>query len=169
MYIDFITTPIGILEIKASERGITHVIFTESAYEEGMVRSNKIVKNCKQQLEEYFEGKRSTFNFPLAQQGTVFQQAVWACLLNIPFGQVASYQDIANGINNSKAVRAVGAANGKNPIAIIVPCHRIIGSNGSLTGYAGGLERKSWLLKHEGIKLKQDNANHDRQAQLFNE
>ena len=88
---------------------------------------------------------------PLDTQGTPFQNGVWQALLSVPFGKTMTYGDIAKQLNNPKAVRAVGAANGKNPISIIVPCHRIIGANSKLTGYAGGLERKSWLLKHEGI------------------
>jgi len=93
----------------------------------------------------------STFDVPLDTNGTVFQQSVWQALLTVPFGQSQTYGYIANQLNNPKAVRAVGAANGKNPISIIVPCHRIIGANAKLTGYAGGLDRKLWLLKHEGL------------------
>lgn len=171
MYTEFIATPIGTLEIRASQQGITHVVFTDAACETRAVYSNKIVSDCKQQLEEYFSGKRKAFNISLDQQGTVFQKSVWGCLLKVPFGQVASYQDIAGMINNTKAVRAVGAANGKNPISIIVPCHRIIGSDGSLTGYAGGLDRKLWLLKHEGVEIEREKNSHhsDRQVQLFDE
>lgn len=153
MYQDFLTTPIGTLTIKASKRRITHVEFTDSAQEPRSTYPNKITDTCKQQLNEYFLGKRKVFNVALDQQGTDFQTSVWDCLLKIPFGETASYQDIAKMIDNPKAVRAVGAANGKNPIAIIVPCHRIIGSNGTLTGYAGGLDRKYWLLKHEGVEI----------------
>ena len=152
MYIDFINTPIGTIEIRASQQGITKVVFSESTGNATFV--NEITRNCKQQLKEYFEGKRKVFDLPLNQQGTIFQKSIWDCLIEIPFGQIASYGDIAKMINNPKAVRAVGAANGKNPIGIIVPCHRVIGSNGTLTGYAGGLERKAWLLEHEGIELK---------------
>lgn len=101
------------------------------------------------QLEQYFVGERQQFSVPLAATGTEFQQKVWQALTQIPYGQVCSYQDLANVINNPKAVRAVGMANGKNPISIIVPCHRVIGKNGKLTGYAGGLDSKQWLLEHE--------------------
>ena len=168
MYVDFITTPIGILEIKASQVGVTSVMFSEQENKAAVVCRSEIVNVCKQQLEEYFSGARKIFNFPLDQQGTDFQKTVWACLLKIPFGQVASYQDIANMISNPKAVRAVGAANGKNPISIILPCHRVIGSNKSLTGYAGGLGRKLWLLQHEGIEVRQEtHTNNDSQIQLF--
>jgi len=157
MYIDYMNTPIGILKIQASEQGITRVDF--SASENKAVHTSKLTNRCKQQLKEYFDGKRKTFDLVLDQQGTLFQKTIWDCLIQIPFGQAVSYLDIANMANNSKAVRAVGAANGKNPISIIVPCHRVIGSNGTLTGYAGGLERKSWLLKHEGIAFKGSEEN----------
>jgi methylated-DNA-[protein]-cysteine S-methyltransferase len=100
-------------------------------------------------LSEYFAQKRKHFQLPLAAKGTNFQQGVWAALCNIEYGQTASYLDIATNVGNPKACRAVGAANGKNPIAIVVPCHRIIGSNGTLTGYAGGMNRKSYLLALE--------------------
>ena len=92
-------------------------------------------------------------------QGSRFQTSVWRCLTKIPFGKTRTYRDIADMLNNHKAVRAVGGANGRNPISIIVPCHRVIGSNGSLTGYAGGIERKLWLLKHENIDVKASKAN----------
>ncbi|MCT6700255.1 methylated-DNA--[protein]-cysteine S-methyltransferase [Rheinheimera sp. 4Y26] len=101
------------------------------------------------QLKEYFAGQRTCFSLPLAATGTAFQQQVWQALLHIPYGQSCSYGAIADFIQNPKAVRAVGAANGRNPLAIVVPCHRVIGNNGSLTGYAGGLGRKVWLLQHE--------------------
>ena len=102
-----------------------------------------------QEYEEYFAGTRKQFEAPTDPQGTDFQKQVWAMLKTIPFGQTWSYQDLAIAINNPKAVRAVGLANGKNPISIIVPCHRVIGKNGKLTGYAGGLENKCHLIKHE--------------------
>lgn len=150
-YIDYLKTPIGIIEIRASECGVTRVVFNDSADLTSV--SNKITDQCKCELHEYFEGKRKKFGVPLEAKGTDFQKSVWGRLTTIPFGRLASYSDIADKINNPKAVRAVGAANGKNPISIIVPCHRVIGRNGSLTGYAWGLDRKQWLLKHEGIEL----------------
>ncbi|WP_238925418.1 methylated-DNA--[protein]-cysteine S-methyltransferase [Vibrio sp. S11_S32] len=101
------------------------------------------------QLEQYFSGQRAQFDLPLAATGTAFQQQVWQALTDIPYGETCSYQDIANAIGNPKAVRAVGLANGKNPISIIVPCHRVIGKNGKLTGYAGGVEVKQGLLETE--------------------
>jgi len=152
MYIDFMNTPIGLLEIRASQQHVTKVIFSEPRSHP--VSVNEITHCCKQQLQEYFDGQRNVFDLPLDQQGSHFQKSIWDCLREIPFGQTASYRDIARMINNPKAVRAVGGANGKNQIGIIVPCHRIIGRNGTLTGYAGGLDRKAWLLVHEGVELK---------------
>jgi methylated-DNA-[protein]-cysteine S-methyltransferase len=105
-----------------------------------------------QQLREYFDGTRTTFDLKLKAKGTDFQRRVWAALCRIPFGATVSYGAIARDIGNPAAVRAVGLANGRNPISIIVPCHRVIGSDGSLTGYGGGIERKEWLLKHEGVR-----------------
>jgi methylated-DNA-[protein]-cysteine S-methyltransferase len=170
MFTDTMTTPVGTLLIQASAKGITHVDFIETERPES--HPNALTTGCKQQLQEYFDGKRKTFDLPLEQQGTAFQKSIWANLLKIPFGQAVSYRDIADRVNNRKAVRAVGAANGKNPIAIIVPCHRVIGSDRSLTGYAGGLQRKAWLLKHEGIAFRskedyQSAGQNDRQANLF--
>lgn len=104
-----------------------------------------------QQLEEYFKGKRREFDLPLAPEGTSFQRTVWAELQNIPFGQTISYGELARRIQNPKAVRAVGLANGRNPLSIVIPCHRVIGANGKLTGYGGGLERKKKLLEMEGF------------------
>lgn len=149
MYIDYMDSPIGIIEIQASKLGITKLVFTDKKVE--IINSCDRLQQCKTQLDEYFSGTRKIFTLPLDQKGTNFQKSVWSALVDIPFGKTKSYGHIANAINNPKAVRAVGAANGKNPISIIVPCHRVIGSNGTLTGYAWGLERKARLLKHEGI------------------
>ncbi|CAA6814643.1 MAG: Methylated-DNA--protein-cysteine methyltransferase (EC, partial [uncultured Thiotrichaceae bacterium] len=149
MYIDYLNSPVGLVEIKASEQGVSHVDFVN--IENHTVNSNSHTDHCKQQLEEYFSGTRQEFDLTLDQRGTDFQRSVWGKLVEIPYGVQKAYRDIAEALDNPKAVRAVGAANGRNPIAVIVPCHRVIGSNGTLTGYAGGLERKAWLLKHEGI------------------
>ncbi|MBD0368698.1 MAG: methylated-DNA--[protein]-cysteine S-methyltransferase, partial [Flavisolibacter sp.] len=108
-----------------------------------------VLKTVLQQLQEYFEGKRKIFDLPLQQQGTEFQQRVWNQLLQVPFGKTISYLELARKIGDVKAIRAVGTANGKNNLAIVVPCHRVIGTNTRLTGYAGGLWRKQWLLEHE--------------------
>ena len=114
--------------------------------------STKIPKELKEavlQLKEYFEGKRTEFSFKINPAGTDFQQKVWQELLNIPFGKTCSYLELSKKLGDVKAIRAVASANGKNPLWIVVPCHRVIGSDGSLTGYAGGLWRKKWLLEHE--------------------
>jgi len=173
MFTETMNTPIGTLLIQASARGITHVDFIDTETPENL--PNALTTVCKQQLQAYFDGKRKTFDLTLDQQGTTFQKSIWNRLLKIPFGQAVSYRDIADRVNNRKAVRAVGAANGKNPIAIIVPCHRVIGSDRTLTGYAGGLERKAWLLEHEGIAFKSNHQDHqsvklnNRQTDLFNQ
>lgn len=105
------------------------------------------------QLDQYFSGSRQQFTLPLAPQGTAFQQQVWQALLRIPHGEHCSYKAIAEQINNPKAVRAVGLANSRNPIALLIPCHRVIGASGKLVGYAGGIERKAWLLEHEHVEF----------------
>ena len=149
-----ISSPIDDIIIQATDKGVSYVGFyppVEYSYTPFEQVINKAVLICVAQLNEYFAKKRTMFDVPLDTTGTVFQQSVWQALLTVPFGQSQTYGYIANQLNNPKAVRAVGAANGKNPISIIVPCHRIIGANAKLTGYAGGLERKLWLLKHEGL------------------
>lgn len=158
MFTDHMNSPLGLIEIKASDIGITQVIFCGDDLKTS-TNSNETTDACKLQLIEYFNGERKIFNLPLDQQGTQFQESIWHCLVDIPFGQTMSYGDIAHKINNPKSVRAVGGANGRNPISIIVPCHRVIGASGTLTGYAGGIERKLWLLKHEGIAVKNSKEN----------
>jgi len=152
VYTDYIKSPLGLVEFKASENGITQLIFCGAQMLD--VKANRITDCCKQQLKEYFQGKRKTFDVPLDPQGTDFQKLVWQSLLKIPFGQTQTYLDIAKMVDRPKGAQAVGGANGRNPISIIVPCHRVVGTNGSLTGYAGGIERKLWLLEHEGIVIK---------------
>ncbi|WP_354625100.1 methylated-DNA--[protein]-cysteine S-methyltransferase [Psychromonas sp. MME2] len=151
MYFDYIETPIGLIKCHASELGITEVEFSASRI--GECNANQHTELCLIQLAEYFSGVRKTFDLPLAPHGSHFQKTVWLCLAKIPYGQLLSYADIARMINNPKASQAVGGANAKNPLAIIIPCHRVIGCNGKLTGYAGGLHRKHWLLEHEGITI----------------
>lgn len=119
----------------------------------GEQSSDAILKTCVEEIEAFFEGRLLQFSVPVAQKGSDFQQGVWAELLKIPFGETISYLELSKRIGDVKAIRAVGTTNGKNQIAIIVPCHRVIGSNGTLTGYAGGLWRKQWLLEHE-MKIK---------------
>lgn len=151
MTYDFVNTPIGWLKIHASDDGITAIDF--DAEPETGDYGNVLTKRCKQQLTEYFAGTREHFDVPLVGKGTAFQKAVWQALMRIPFGTTCCYQDIADTIGNRNAVRAVGAANGSNPIPIIVPCHRVIGRDGSLIGFSGGLDKKQWLLRHEGALL----------------
>ncbi len=162
MFIDYLDTPLGLFEFMATEQGICQAIFCgDKACDDQQITSkaNDITALCKQQLREYFAGQRQVFSVPLDPKGTEFQQSVWCCLAKIPFGTVKSYGDIAKMLNKPKASQAVGGANGRNPITLIVPCHRVIGGNGSLTGYAGGIERKLWLLNHEGVDVKQSNEN----------
>ena len=140
-------TPLGKLKITATEQGISTVQFTDEF--ESPAHSGAIVENCIHELGEYFAGKRTTFSLKFDLQGTDFQKRVWTELLNIPFGKTISYLELARRLGDEKVIRAAGSANGKNPIAIIVPCHRVIGSHGDLVGYAGGLHRKQWLLEFE--------------------
>lgn len=144
----FLPTPIGVLNIIGSEDGVESVQFSDSneSISEGIPSGLIDVVN---QIQEYFNGDRTEFNLKLSPKGTNFQKRVWDELTRIPFGQTQSYQQIANKLGDPKVVRAAASANGKNPISIIIPCHRVIGSDGSLTGYSGGLHRKKWLLEHE--------------------
>ncbi|MBI9040454.1 MAG: methylated-DNA--[protein]-cysteine S-methyltransferase [Lutibacter sp.] len=147
-------TPIGTAKIIGDENGITSV----SVIDEEIETSKKIptcLKDCVQQLEEYFKGKRTNFNLTLNPKGTEFQQKVWDELLKVPYGKTRTYLEQSKKLGDVKAIRAVASANGKNPIWIVIPCHRIIGSNGSLTGYAGGIWRKKWLLEHENPSTQQ--------------
>ncbi len=149
-----ITSPLDNVIIQATTKGVSYVgFYPPTQYPETSIEqvTNLHILECAKQLEQYFNKQRQSFSLSLDTQGTEFQQAVWQALIAVPYGKTQSYSDIAIALNNPKAVRAVGAANGKNPISIIVPCHRIIGASGKLTGYAGGLKRKQWLLEHEGI------------------
>ena len=148
--IAYYKSPLGILKISADEKGIKEIEFAQEEFKSIQNSSSKIIKDCIKQLDEYFRGKRKSFELKLNPEGTEFQKKVWKELLKIPYGTTLSYGEIARRIKNQKAVRAVGQAIGRNPIAIVIPCHRVIGSDGSLTGYASGLWRKEWLLKHEG-------------------
>ncbi len=146
LFYDTLDTPIGVLMIEADNEHVLKILFDQ---DEVAANPNALTEKCKVQLQEYFEGKRTDFDLPVKFQGTVFQERVWQALLHVPFGETATYAEQAGKIHNPKAVRAVGAANGQNKINIVVPCHRIIGNNGSLTGYGGGIDRKQWLLEHE--------------------
>ncbi len=147
MEIAFINSPLGITRIVGDENGISEI----SVLSEGSISFEipEHLKNAVSQLQEYFDGNRTDFTFQLQPKGTDFQQKVWQELLTIPFGKTMSYLDLSKKLGDVKAIRAVASANGKNPLWIVVPCHRVIGTNGSLTGYAGGLWRKKWLLEHE--------------------
>ena len=151
-------SPLGAMTLAATRSGLAGVWFDAQKHLPAALSTwpldtgHAVLKHCAEQLTEYFAGKRSAFDLTLdLSGGTVFQQVVWQALLHIAPGQTSSYGHISQAIGNPAAVRAVGAAVGRNPISIIVPCHRVLGSNGSLTGYAGGLERKTALLRLEGV------------------
>ena len=147
-------TPIGTAKIVGDEDGISAVSVIDDAMETS-AEIPAILQDCVQQLDEYFKGTRKQFNLKLNPQGTDFQKRVWEELLLVPFGKKRTYLAQSKQLGNVKAIRAVASANGKNPIWIIIPCHRIIGSDGSLTGYAGGIWRKKWLLEHENPSTQQ--------------
>ncbi|MGZ5282235.1 MAG: methylated-DNA--[protein]-cysteine S-methyltransferase [Bacteroidia bacterium] len=144
-------TPIGNLQITATDNAIKSIDFidNDSITAESLPSLNPLLNECKKQLKEYFSGERKQFSVPLDPDGTDFQKKVWKALIEIPYGKTASYGDLALKLGDKNLMRAVGGANGRNPIAIIIPCHRIIGTSGTLTGYAGGLWRKKWLLDLE--------------------
>ncbi|MBC9794630.1 methylated-DNA--[protein]-cysteine S-methyltransferase [Sinomicrobium weinanense] len=144
-----IKTPLGPTRIRGDENGIASIsaLNTEDITYDEVIPEE--LEDCVYQLREYFEGKRREFHLKLNPDGSDFQKRVWEELLKIPYGRTMSYLELSKKLGDVKAIRAVAAANGKNPLWIIVPCHRVIGSDGSLTGYAGGLWRKKWLLEHE--------------------
>ena len=157
-------SPVGELLLTAEPAGLTRVWFDRRSggkagwadLQPGWVRSDgngagsRVLEAVRAQLEEYFAGARTTFDVPLRPDGSSFQQQVWARLREIPFGTTISYSELARRVGDPSAVRAVGGANARNPLPIVVPCHRVIGADGSLTGFGGGIERKRWLLTHEG-------------------
>jgi methylated-DNA-[protein]-cysteine S-methyltransferase len=149
----FINSPLGITKIEGDENGISVI----SVLSEGEITTEipSELQEAVIQLQDYFDGKRTDFDFRLNPKGTDFQQKVWQELLKIPFGKTMSYMDLSKKLGDVKAIRAVASANGKNPLWIVVPCHRVIGTDGSLTGYAGGLWRKKWLLEHENPTTQQ--------------
>ncbi|MCF8261989.1 MAG: methylated-DNA--[protein]-cysteine S-methyltransferase [Melioribacteraceae bacterium] len=148
-YLGFLKCPLGLIEIKANKDSITSVLFVFDQYKNIAENTNGIINQCKKQLSEYFSGERKSFDLNIHQEGTPFQMRVWNELLEIPYGKTISYNHLAEALGDKKTIRAVGGANGRNLISIIVPCHRVIGSDGSLIGYAGGMWRKKWLLGHE--------------------
>ena len=144
----FFESPLGIIQVRCDGQYVTSIKFLDSS--DGLViEDHSLLNRSVQQLKDYFSGNRLEFDLPLLQAGSEFQQKIWNLLLQIPFGKTLSYKQLTAQFGDMKAIRAVASANGKNDLAIVVPCHRVIGSNGSLTGYAGGLWRKQWLLEHE--------------------
>ena len=150
-YTTYYQSPVGLLKITGTDDYISEVSFHDTTQKPGGSKKNipPMIINCVEQLIQYFNGQRRIFELPLNQPGTAFQQTVWSELVQIPFGKTISYLDLAKRTGDTKATRAVANANGKNNIAIIIPCHRVIGSNQTLVGYAGGLWRKKWLLELE--------------------
>ena len=161
IYKAYYKSEVGILEITASEKGIRSLGFSDTIPEE-IYEENEHIKKCVKQLKEYFKGERKKFTINLDLQGTDFQKKVWMELLEIPYGETRSYIDVAIKLGDENSVRAVGMANNRNPVALIVPCHRVIGADGKLIGYAGGLWRKDWLLKHE-----KEYSDVEKQMELF--
>ncbi|RTY70425.1 methylated-DNA--[protein]-cysteine S-methyltransferase [Flavobacterium sp. LS1P28] len=149
----YIKTPLGIAKIIGDESGISRISVTEEGLCSNTIQA--VLQQAVVQLNEYFEGKRTDFDFKLNPKGTEFQQKVWKSLLDIPYGKTRTYLEQSKILGDVKAIRAVASANGKNPLWIVVPCHRVIGTDGSLTGYAGGLWRKKWLLEHENPTTQQ--------------
>lgn len=150
--ITYYKTPIGIAEITGDKNGIQSVSVLDESEVSAAKLSTKIpevLESCVTQLEEYFNGERASFDLTVNPKGTAFQKKVWKSLLNIEYGKTRSYLEQSKALGDVKAIRAVASANGKNPLWIVIPCHRVIGSDGSLTGYAGGIWRKKWLLNHE--------------------
>ncbi|MHC1756544.1 MAG: methylated-DNA--[protein]-cysteine S-methyltransferase [Methanosarcina sp.] len=154
MYYHIVESPIGPILLAGDEEGLKHLIFLKDKEKvkipDGWVENEEFFREISRQLEEYFAGKLKSFDVKLAPEGTEFQKSVWKALCEVPYGETRTYKDIAVSIGNPKAYRAVGLANNRNPIAIIVPCHRVIGANGKLTGYASGLDVKEFLLRLEG-------------------
>ena len=155
MWFDTFKTPIGRLVVAADDGGLRRVLFETNRYDapdrDIWKRDAAALREAREQLLAYFAGERRVFDLPLHPEGTPFQLKVWNALSEIPFGATRSYGDVARRIGDPKAVRAVGAANGRNPLPIVVPCHRVIGSDGRMVGFGGGLPTKQFLLVHEGI------------------
>lgn len=159
MYYDIIESLVCPILLAGDEKGLKHVIFLKGERQveipDDWVENKELFREATRQLEAYFSGKLESFDLKLAPEGTEFQKSVWKALCKLPYGETRTYKDIAASVGKPKAYRAVGLANNRNPIAIIVPCHRVIGSNGKLTGYASGLDVKAFLLKLEENKLKE--------------
>ncbi|MDD3244123.1 MAG: methylated-DNA--[protein]-cysteine S-methyltransferase [Eubacteriales bacterium] len=142
-------SPIGRLTLFANETALTDLLFAQAAPQEPYLESSALLAQAALQLDEYFSGKRKGFDLPLMPQGTPFQKEVWRVLTTIPWGETRTYGEVAAALGRPGAARAVGGANHRNPLPIFIPCHRVVGTNGSLTGFGGGLEIKQWLLEHE--------------------
>lgn len=142
-----LNSPLGTLALKATDEGVSEILFSKE--EPNSKPVPEVLVSAVHQLTEYFAGERQAFELKLNPEGTDFQQKVWELLLDIPFGHTCSYLDLARLMGDEKTTRAVGSANGRNPLAVVVPCHRVIGRDNSLTGYAGGLHNKKWLLEFE--------------------
>lgn len=152
MEVAYLESPLGTVQIKGDRNGVTSIFTTDRACPDQEVPG--ALKTAVNQLKAYFNRERKNFTLKLDLQGTEFQKKVWSLLLEIPYGKTITYLDLAKKMGNPSAVRAVAAANAKNPLWIVVPCHRVIGTNGSLTGYAGGLSQKKWLLEHEQASVQ---------------
>ena len=150
----FIHTPLGITKLEGDESGLASITVLNDDIPASTIIP-ELLEDTVYQLQEYFKGQRESFSLTLNPNGTDFQKRVWDALQAIPYGKTVSYLDLSKTLGNVKAIRAVAAANGKNPLWIVIPCHRVIGSDGSLTGYAGGLHRKKWLLDHESPAKQQ--------------
>lgn len=147
-------TPVGTMIVFADDKAITRVELSAKHRPKSASKMNDLLRRAEKQLAEYFTGKRERFDLPLALTGTEFQLRVWKALEKIPYGQTRTYGQIAHSVKSPHASRAVGAACGQNPLSIFIPCHRVVGSSGKLTGFGGGLAMKEWLLRHEGAALK---------------
>lgn len=152
----FLKTPIGICSIRGDTNGISEIKILEDVVINPSENIPEELKPAVDQLMQYFSGERQEFQFKLNPSGTEFQKKVWRALQKIPFGKTCSYMQLSKELGDPKAIRAVASANGKNPLWVVIPCHRVIGSDGSLTGYAGGLWRKKWLLDHENPPIQQE-------------
>ena len=166
----YFDSPLGFVQISGDDAGVSTIFCTDAPSTENLLKRQsddvvaEPVRLATEQLQAYFAGVRQTFDFPINPSGTTFQQTVWRALLDVPFGTTISYLTLTRRLGDEKAIRAVASANGRNPLWIVVPCHRIVGSDGSLTGYAGGLWRKKWLLDHERVLTGRETG---RQLSLF--
>ncbi|MBC2608117.1 methylated-DNA--[protein]-cysteine S-methyltransferase [Pelagicoccus albus] len=155
MCVDYLDTPLGILKLTATSKGVSGIVFADERAENHRCagKGSEILDRLKEELVSYFEGRLIRFTCPISVEGTSFQKRVWTKLAEIPFGTTKSYGQIATELGQPTAARAVGGANNKNPIPIVIPCHRVVGAQKVLVGFAGGLWRKQWMLEHEGIHL----------------